>query len=1474
MTALATQLATGLTDEEVFGRPAQTGYAPGGLTDEEVFAPEKPNATDDWNRLDRRVRIALTLDTFVRQERDKGWGLTGIAESWAQQLPLVRMAARPLLYADTADLTARVGSATGGPLDKLPAHEEEAYRRLARRIVDDERQQTYEARLTRPERAINWAGGVVGNLAASVAEIESFIGLGGAVVGTAVAGPVAFEAESQILGRAGGETPTPGIGVLQWAGLKVFGRGLERGAGVGEKVARTGAEMVLFGSMAASEGAKPEDIIVQALIPAAFAGYREVRQNYAAKLRNAATNDRMGIVAEMQKVAAERAPAVPTETTQKAVEFVQDSPEAARQWLMEVITKPDGPSRNDWPGELKTKASRAERDTFMREVAKQLGGELQSYFESGGTVAERDLGVLTREPLTPTEVAGLGGPTREAELSALSMPDLRKLAVPLEVKTGGRSKEWIAAQIIAKEQTRAVQEQKAGTVLQRPPEGAGSSGGERGRVERGIEGAAPAPPQQEGQGPRPEAAGQPPVDTLDAAVGDLWRYMNTRTSANAPLDPEMYALGAKIVGAAASRGMRKFDDFLSRMNDRMGTDRLATMAPYLRQSWDLVRAGNPHWELGGSTDPVPLLRELPRRGTPPLAERPDRLTPASTPESAEALNTVRQLREIAGRTPEPEAVTEYKAKSMLQQNPDLVLRRMAQAATGQNLLNNVEMRAGLEMRNSWVGKLGGPVEDLARAVRVNDLYEAAGSESGKALQARIEPWTGKVVLRKTILDLPEHLESKINVLRERVKAVQAGAHNRPTTEEENASLADLHGRMNKVYDEWAKAVDGARKRLEPLGIDFANIEQYAGTKAGFRIMAEMRPLKRVAWDKTMEFARSNLLGWLAYQAQLFGQTLNFGLQMADQRINAGIKRLLVGINPAWEEHFAPSGKVHIPSKPEFEARSLQIWTEALAEAWHVMMDSIRWEVPMYRNAPGLEKAVNPDYVGGAIGGKLGRVIRAWGLTPFWSFDIFQSQMIYRVASKSRAVGMAFEEGLTGQVATRRAEELCRDPQSPVHDYAIKAVQEALAKQKGGAAAQAVVAVGQRIAKTPVFGLMAIFPNTPVKLAEQLWRRLPVTGFPKLYSEITYARRTGDWTSAADQGMKQIVATGAVAALAAFIDPDDPWITGAVHPDYPNTIRFLGQRLSYNYVQPFTGLVAALVDTATQVRRGNFGEAALTPFKSLVKQAGDSFMLTGVVDFVRFVRDVATNPTQEGTFQGRTLAPFLNWISKFPATFVPMSSNVRAYGRAQRGQVPEWKVWGEGEELGKRGALRAWQRMELDPLGNYPRRNFWGEAQQTPASPFHDGALSDFLWRTFSRAGFQTITKPFIGDEVIAAWTRLHPEDPQTWREWPRTYVVHGGKRVDLTDPQYDKYVAESGQLAKQMIQRAFDRHPDLKAEAEAGNPTQPMIDTMAKIVSDSRSAIALRIMREMVRNPTRPAEQNLAPDWVRKRLQSQPAPTR
>ena len=230
MTTLASQPST-FSDTEM-SAPRSFSDAemaqPRSFSDEEMNAPQGPSPEDEWNQLPRQARIAYTLDTKIRERRDK-WSsqLKGIGQHWAQEVPGISLAGRPLLRAHAADTVARVNSATGGPVDKLPAHEEEAYNNLADLILEDERQQAYEARQSKLGKAIDWGAHIGLDVAGAVAAIQSFVGLGAmagtaiagegaATVGAAIAEPLAFEGLSQVSGRAGGEAPTPGIGLLQY----------------------------------------------------------------------------------------------------------------------------------------------------------------------------------------------------------------------------------------------------------------------------------------------------------------------------------------------------------------------------------------------------------------------------------------------------------------------------------------------------------------------------------------------------------------------------------------------------------------------------------------------------------------------------------------------------------------------------------------------------------------------------------------------------------------------------------------------------------------------------------------------------------------------------------------------------------------------------------------------------------------------------------------------------------------------------------------------------------------------------------------------------------------------------------------------------------------------------------------------------------------------------------------------------------
>ena len=142
----------------------------------------------------------------------------------------------------------------------------------------------------------------------------------------------------------------------------------------------------------------------------------------------------------------------------------------------------------------------------------------------------------------------------------------------------------------------------------------------------------------------------------------------------------------------------------------------------------------------------------------------------------------------------------------------------------------------------------------------------------------------------------------------------------------------------------------------------------------------------------------------------------------------------------------------------------------------------------------------------------------------------------------------------------------------------------------------------------------------------------------------------------------------------------------------------------------------------------------------------------------------------------------------------------------------------------------------------------------PAPP-----ATDVLWRLLSPIEHRAI-EPFVGDRILAAWNRQHPDDEHYPVLPPPTYSVPdrnapGTTRTEyMSDDQYAAFLRESGQLAAREVAR-YAARPGVNPD----RPTERDIKAIRAILEECRHATKVRLAQRLRGGRPAPADAALPP---------------
>lgn len=791
--------------------------------------------------------------------------------------------------------------------------------------------------------------------------------------------------------------------------------------------------------------------------------------------------------------------------------------------------------------------------------------------------------------------------------------------------------------------------------------------------------------------------------------------------------------------------------------------------------------------------------------------RPDLANPLVAPEARNLVDQVDAARTAAGK-PERRADVEVfrAATERAQADPEGVRRQLLNAADQGTVMADVDTVAARQVldRDVLTALQSGDPAALQQAIDLNDAYRRTGTEAGRAFRQRRD-WVETPeqrfarTLADAILTPPQKMAEKIDKARASGNGEQ----------------------VKQAQREWADRVQGLKDQLAKDGIDLGDVQGLAQDRVkGMRALRAIQAYKADTWDKLYEFWRNAILSApTTHAANLIG---NFG----HATWHFAAERLAEATANTFAQR--PTGA----QWGEFKYM-LQGMLPGLSQGARNFLLSWKTETPYFEQSLGREGTRKIEESGVAIGGTKGRIVRMFGDRLLVASDELAKTLFAQMDVGTRAYRIAKAEGLTGEALSRRIHEQVIDTNSEAWTQAIATARELTFQQQLGKAGRTALHIRREI---PGSRYVLPFITTLANIFKLGVQKSPL-GIFKLLKSFYKADRSGDWSSVTPQMAQQMIAWGIMLALLSN-DPDDPWITGSADElqkgprelarrAFPTqSVKIGGRWYSYSRVEPFATALALAVDITDGLRGRKGVRAITTPLYSLIGQIRSKTFLSGISDIIEAVD--SEKPEQA----------IAKWASSFAISWMP--NIVRSGARAAQDTFPNRRVFGKGNDWWAGLGKRTIERLEVTaPMLSTPSYDLWGRPALRPGSPVPG---TDVVWRLM----VPIAAKPedvFIGDRILMAWNREHPDD-EKYPALPSPVYSIGGKKHYMTDEQYGQFVRLSGQLAKISLERVLAAPEYAEFAAGASKPTEAHIKLLERIIDRSRDRAREALTRSWLTN--------------------------
>lgn len=781
---------------------------------------------------------------------------------------------------------------------------------------------------------------------------------------------------------------------------------------------------------------------------------------------------------------------------------------------------------------------------------------------------------------------------------------------------------------------------------------------------------------------------------------------------------------------------------------------------------------------------------------------------ATTPREREWLETIDMLATEAGE-PGRRAEAQVNAEAAARLAADRDAERTHVLATAQlgGQLGDTDtvIAKKLFQDEAYAALESGDTRKIAEAVAFRDAYRATGTLQARAFRMRRDPLGGKSLVEAEP--------------RERLAAIIDEIFERPAAEQKRRKKAVRDGNTKRIRDldrKWANKLAKIEMQLASIGIslkDLPKVAQDPVTTA--RVRGQVSAANKTFWDKLFEFRSSLGLfsGPATHLANIGGNAAygvwDFVVQAPTEATINEVMRLMGHGDPAGRR----LGEV------------VYLWrgirrgvTEGLCNA----LVSWKTEQPVSVVS---EKYDTPNV---AIGGTWGRIVRAPGYRALTAEDEFFNSLFSNIEVGGVAFRTGTLRGLRGRQLEQFIDSEVRNPQSLSWLLAVKHAEELTFHQELSGSGQKVLDAAMSLRRVPLMRWFMPIVSFPIKSTATALRKAPVTGDIAMLLKAYDNYREG---KPATLGMskrfaERALAWGVVAAIAATLDDDDPWITGSSsqNPGLPPlSIRLGGRWFSYARLEPFATVLGPIVDGIHTVRGGSPEQLASAVVDIPASQIASKTMLQGLSDLFSVL------PLSAEAKQQNAIDRVARYAVRFGESFVPnIYRQAMGAGRTSRDQT---KVWGTttGEKLRMAGE-RFVEGAGLPGVEREARIDPWGRPLPRGGAPFWSAPLTDYVYRLVSPV-YTAPDQPTRGDLLVARWNAHHPDEQKTLGV-PLPYFVYNGKRYALTSAEYEHFQIEAGTLADKLVGQI--KYQD--------NPSVAVMKRLDKAIENAREVTRKKMM--------------------------------
>lgn len=837
--------------------------------------------------------------------------------------------------------------------------------------------------------------------------------------------------------------------------------------------------------------------------------------------------------------------------------------------------------------------------------------------------------------------------------------------------------------------------------------------------------------------------------------------------------------------------------------------------------------------------------------------RPDLANPAAGDLSRKLVDATDQIRKesgVPGKRKDKEVIAAAKAR--LQKNYDGEREQLIAKATGGQQLDDEEtvMAKKIVAREALKAVRAGNDEAILEGAKLIDAYRMTGTTQARAMRQRFDNYLSpeeraSEYIAESLLTPDQGRRDRLSRLGEQITDLEQQLEEAKNRNADPMDLKKLLDDREKklaereaIIKNWAKKVEGIKKKLAALGLDLENMSEEEISKVlkdrakankAIRAIAEA---KADNWDALYEYWINGLLSSPTTLAvKMMSDVAHGALDFGPQRwIEAAVNQMLPG-----EKSKSPQfGELPYVYKSIFPA---------LGRAFTTLIQSWRAESPMFEG----EFTNSEFHRTPAIAGAKGKLFRV-PTRNIMAADDAASSALATMQVQAEAYRQATAEGKKGDDLAKRMVELTKlnsgDPSDAwvaAREYsAMLRFQAELGPIGKWLQAGKQSVPGVRYALPFIKTMSNIFKiglrKTPLGSARLLWK-LGRDGAARMNwdgSDYEYSR-----PEAVKNISEQILAWALTFGLLGLTRKNDdndglPIITGtvpytpsskgvrdlAMRTAPPTSIRIGNKWYNYSRIEPWGVMLATTVDLINQARQvENTGDVTGAMGKLL------NHTLTQVKDktFARGVSDIL-NAIQDGEHA-------VEWAGNFAASWVPFTSLVKAAARGTDDSVRETKVWGRD---GWTDSMLESLKYKAFPAASdviQPKIDLWGNEikKDTGISP-----ATDWLYRMTVPVQTEAAGKVDQVDRMILNWNNAHPSEefspvppPPMWEK----KIDGKNQSIYMSRDEYRRFLEVSGKEAHALVEIQSLNHD---------NPNREDMEAVTKALSTARHNVKESLWQE------------------------------